>query len=139
MHPDNNFSQVITNPPLAYLSELLGFAIRCVDVERRTIRLGRLTRLHYFGALASPLSFPKPQHIVHLQCLGQLVGDKQHGDFAFEFIDGAREVFGGGLTRLLTASSKISMCGRLSRARAMAMRWRCPPGRPMPFSPAGVW
>ena len=39
-------------------------------------------------------------HLVHLQCLGHLVGDEQDGDFALEFVDGAGEVFGGGLVEV---------------------------------------
>ena len=44
-----------------------------------------------------------------------------------------------GASSALVASSNTSILGRLSKARAIAMRWRWPPERPAPRSPISVW
>lgn len=54
MHLDNNFAQVITNPFLAYLAELIGIAERRMDIGRRTIRPNTNSRsnVYYWAGYA---------------------------------------------------------------------------------------
>lgn len=70
----------------------------------------------------SPL--PHIHHLIHLQAPWYLVGDENHRHLALEAVDRVRKMFGGLLVQVGDGFVENQHPGRLSKARAMAMRWR---------------
>ena len=64
--------------------------------------------------------------------------DEEHRDPAAELIDGAGELLRGIDVKIAGRLIEDQDRGRLSNARAIAMRCFCPPESPAPCSPIGV-
>lgn len=83
--------------------------------------------------------FAKAEYLIDLQSLRYLVGDEDHRYLSLELVDRPGQLLCGRLVEARNGLIKSRILGRLSNARAIAMRCIRPPDRPIPRSPISVW